>query len=182
MALYGFQGTYPIIGDRTYVHPEATLIGNIVIGKNCFIGPGARLRGDWGRIVIGDDCNIQDNCIIHAKPGKETIVGNRCHIAHGTILHGSTLEDEVFVGMNCVVMDGSILHKRCCLAAGTLVLEGGAVAEETLALGAPMKEARKISPELRQKLAWGLAQYITLPAKYLEEAKDSGAGLSVHYD
>lgn len=164
--IYEFEGKNPVIGDGTYVHPEATLIGDVVIGKGCFIAPGARLRGDWGSIIIGDYCNIQDNCVIHTKPGKETIIGNRAHIAHGAILHGPMIEDNVFVGMNCVIMDDSILKRDCCLAAGTLVPAGKIIAENTLVMGSPAKEIKQIEEEMRSFLEWGRDQYINLPPRY----------------
>lgn len=171
MAWQVFDGRSPVIGEGTYVHPDATLIGDVVIGKGCFIGPGARLRGDWGSIRIGDNCNIQDNCVIHAQPGKGTVVGNRCHIAHSTILHGPVLEEEVFVGMGCIVMDDAILKRRCCLAAGTLVLAGQTISENTLAMGHPSKEVKQISDKMRDTLEWAREQYIALPTRYLKEEK-----------
>lgn len=167
MGLYEFQGVKPQIGPGSYVHPDATLIGNIVIGKNCFIGPGARMRGDWGRIIIGDDCNIQDNCVIHVKPGKNAILGNRCHIGHSAIIHGAILEDQVFVGMACIVMDDSVLHRACALAAGTLVLANTDIPEDMLAMGAPVKKLQPVSEKLRDGLEWGRNQYIALPAQYI---------------
>ena len=169
MACFAFNGHSPQIGEGTYVHPDATLIGDVVIGSGCFIGPGARLRGDWGFIRIGNDCNIQDNCVIHAQPGKGTQVGNRCHVAHSTILHGPVLEDEVFVGMGCFVMDDVVLKKKCCLAAGTLILAGQTISEDTLAMGHPGKEIKKIPPAMRETLEWARAQYIALPERYLKE-------------
>lgn len=169
MGIYQFQGKTPVIGAGTFVHPDATIIGDVVIGEGCFIAPGARLRGDWGSIRIGNNCNIQDNCVIHSQPGKATIVGNRGHIAHGTILHGPTIEDNVFVGMNCVVMDDTILKKDCCLAAGTLVPAGKVISENTLAMGSPSKVVKEIEEPMRKTLEWAREYYISLPPKYLTE-------------
>lgn len=169
MALWKFGGVAPSIGAGSFVHPEATLIGNVSIGSNCFIGPGARLRGDWGQITVGDNCNIQDNCILHVQPGKALHVGCRCHIAHGAILHGARLEEGVFVGMGCIVMDNALLKRQCALAAGALVSAGKIIPEDMLALGCPVRELRPISPALRKQLEWGLLQYMELPAKYLEQ-------------
>ena len=169
MAFYSFDGKFPVVGEGTYVHPEATLIGNVVIGKGRLVGPGARLRGDWGFIRIGDSCNIQDNCVIHAQPGKGTQVGDRCHIAHSSILHGPVLEDEVFVGMGCIVMDDAVLKQKCCLAAGTLVLTGQVISEDTLAMGHPAKEIKKIPAPMRENLEWARGEYIALPPRYLKE-------------
>ncbi len=168
MAVYTFQGKTPVVGKDTYVHPEATLIGDVIIGENCFIAPGARLRGDWGSIIVGNDCNIQDNCVIHSQPGKKTIVGNRGHIAHGAILHGVILEENVFVGMNCVIMDDALLKKDCCIAAGALVAANTVVEENALVMGIPGKTVKYVDEKMRKNIEWGREQYIALPALYLK--------------
>ena len=167
MSLQVFEGKFPKIGEGSYVHPNATLIGDVTVGKNCFIGPGACLRADWGFIRIGDNCNIQDGCIIHAQPGKGTQIADRCHIAHGSILHGAVLEEEVFVGMGCIVMDDAILKEKCCLAAGTLVKAKQVIAENKLAMGQPAQETKEIPPQMRETLEWARGEYIALPRRYL---------------
>lgn len=167
MALQSFEARFPVIGEGSYVHPDATLIGDVVIGKNCFIGPGARLRADWGFIRIGDNCNIQDNCVIHAQPGKGTHVANRCHVAHGAILHGAVLEESVFVGMGCIVMDDAVLKTHCCLAAGALVSAKQVIGENMLAIGRPAREVKEIPPKTRAMLEWARDEYIALPVRYL---------------
>lgn len=170
MAFYTFQGKLPSIGEGTFIHPEASVIGAVTIGKNCFIAPGARLRGDWGTIIIGDDCNIQDNCIIHTQPGKETRLGNRVHFAHGSILHNAILEDRTFVGMNCLIMDHALLKEGCCIGAGSLVPEGQVIEEDILAIGSPVKIFKPINNELRNKLNKAISFYMALPQKYILES------------
>lgn len=103
---YEFKGFVPVVPETTFVHPQAVLIGNVILGHGCYIGPGASLRGDFGRIVIGDGANVQDNCIIHSFPGRDAVVEADGHIGHGAILHGCIVGRNALVGMNAVIMDG----------------------------------------------------------------------------
>ena len=105
MPVYEFEGKRPRIDVTAYVSPEATIIGDVVIGKGCYIAPGARLRGDWGAIVVGPFSNVQENCVIHAAPDETVILAERSHIGHGAVLHGPVLEEHVVVGMGAIIMD-----------------------------------------------------------------------------
>src|ERR1700691_1815128 len=102
---YEFQGFRPVVDESAFVHPGAALTGNVSIGRNVYIGPGAALRGDWGGIVIEDGCNVQENCTIHMFPGVTVLLKEGAHIGHGAIIHGSTIGKNVLVGMNSVIMD-----------------------------------------------------------------------------
>lgn len=164
MGYYSFEGRIPRVAEGAFVHPEATLIGEVEIGEGCYIGAGARLRGDWGRIVVGPGTNIQENCVIHVKPEQTVVIGPACHIAHGAILHGPVLGYHVVVGMGAIIMDEAVLGDECCIAAGALVPARMHVPPGMLVMGSPGKVVGAVSKELRRHLLWGTALYQALPA------------------
>ena len=104
-----FKGMIPVIHPTSYVHPTAVVIGHVTIGKDCYIGPGSVLRGDWGKVIIGDGCNVQESCTLHMFPGKSVILKDGAHVGHGAVIHGAELGEQVLVGMNSVVMDDVVL-------------------------------------------------------------------------
>ena len=112
MAIYEFNGFIPVVKESSFIHPQAAVTGNVIIGENVYVGPGAAIRGDWGQIVIEDGCNIQENCTIHMFPGKLTILKKGAHIGHGAIIHGSIIGENCLVGMNSVIMDDVIIEKE----------------------------------------------------------------------
>jgi len=122
MGFYEFEGKRPVVGEGAFVHPEATLIGGVTIGKGCYIGVGAVLRGDWGDILIGPGSNIQENCVLHVRPDEMTILGPDCHIGHGAIIHGASLGRHVMVGMNAVIHDGVVVGDDVLIGTGCVVL------------------------------------------------------------
>ncbi|NPV93292.1 MAG: gamma carbonic anhydrase family protein [Firmicutes bacterium] len=164
MGFYSFEGRAPVVAPSSFVHPEATLIGDVEVGEGCYIGPGARLRGDWGRISIGPGCNIQENCVFHVKPDEAVILGPSCHIGHGAILHGPRLGYHVVVGMGAVIMDEAVLEDECCIAAGALVSSKVLVPSRKLVVGNPGKIVGEIHNQLYQFMTWGTALYQELPA------------------
>lgn len=164
MPFYSFEGKVPMVSPCSFVHPEATLIGDVEVKEGCYIGPGARLRGDWGRITVGPGCNIQENCVIHVKPDQEVIIGGSSHIAHGAILHGPTLGYHVVVGMGAIVMDNAVLEDECCIAAGALVNAGVKIPSGKLVVGAPGRIVGDVSDKLKHHLLWATAVYQALPA------------------
>ena len=111
MALWEFEGKRPEIGEGTWVVPSADVIGDVIIGKNCYIGPGARIKGDYGKVRVGDGCSIQENVIIHARPDEEASIGNHVTLGHGCIIHNATLEVYVVVGMGAVVSDYVVMKE-----------------------------------------------------------------------
>ncbi|MDD4588115.1 MAG: gamma carbonic anhydrase family protein [Heliobacteriaceae bacterium] len=172
MAIYEFEGKRPVIGKDTFVHPEATIIGDVVIGEGCYIGPGARLRGDWGGIVIGDKSNIQENCVIHTQPDAVTRLGAHSHIAHGAVLHGPQLGYHVFVGMNALIMDNAQIGDECCIG-GSAFVRGNTVYEPNkLIVGVPAKVVGDIPPAMRKRLDWATDQYIALPPRCFAGLKE----------
>lgn len=165
MPVYEFEGKRPRIDATAFICPEATIIGDVVIGKGCYVGPGARLRGDWGAIVVGPFSNVQENCIIHAAPGVTTVLAERSHIGHGAILHGPVLEEHVVVGMGAIIMDDVKIGAGCCIGAGALVTAGTVVPPGRLLLGVPAKDHGKIDQEMEKYLEYATGVYIALPPR-----------------
>ncbi|NBX38565.1 MAG: gamma carbonic anhydrase family protein, partial [Flavobacteriia bacterium] len=107
MAFYAFKGLVPVVHPSAFVHPSAVIIGDVIIGEKCYVGPGAVIRGDWGRITLEYGCNVQENCVVHMFPGKHIIMQQGAHVGHGAIIHGAYLGKNCLIGMNAVVMDGA---------------------------------------------------------------------------
>lgn len=149
--VYSVDGVTPVVDPSSYVHPSAVLIGDVIIGKNCYIGPAACLRGDFGRIVIGDGANVQDCCIMHGFPGTDTIVEENGHIGHGAILHGCRVRRGALVGMNTVVNDNAEIGESAIVAAMSFVKAEMVVPPRMLAAGSPARVLRKLT-EL--EMAW----------------------------
>jgi carbonic anhydrase/acetyltransferase-like protein (isoleucine patch superfamily) len=171
LAFYEFEGKKPVIGENTYVHPEATIIGDVIIGEGCYIGPGARIRGDWGKITIGPGSNIQDNCVIHVLPGETAVLGPRSHIGHGAILHGPILGEHVLVGMGAIIMDYVTIGDDSCVGAGAMVTANTNIPPRKLILGSPAKAVADIDEKMYRNLAEATAWYLALPPRYLSTAK-----------
>ncbi len=176
MAIYEFEGKRPFIGKGSYIHPEASIIGDVHMGEGCYVGAGARIRGDWGSVKIGAYSNIQENCIIHAHPGGAAVLGERSHVGHGAILHTPNLGDHVLIGMGAIVMDFGSIGDGCCIAAGALVNEKVHIPPNKLAVGLPAKVVADISNEMRQRLEEGTDYYVALPARCLPELKEVSLG------
>ncbi len=165
MPIYEFEGKRPRIDPSAFIYPEATIIGDVVIGKECYIGPGARLRGDWGAMIIGPFSNIQENCIIHTAPDVTTILAERSHIGHGAILHGPMLEEHVVVGMGAIVMDDVKIGAGSCIGAGALVTAGTIIPPGRLFVGVPAKDRGEIDEEMEKYLDYATGVYIALPPR-----------------
>jgi len=164
MAVYEFNGFKPVIKESSFVHPLAAVIGNVIIGENVYIGPGAAIRGDWGQIVIEDGCNVQENCTIHMFPGTTTRLKKGAHIGHGAIIHGGTIGENCLIGMNSVVMDDVIMEDECIIGALCFVPAKMHLPKRSLAVGNPAKIIKEVSDEM---IAWktkGTALYQALPA------------------
>lgn len=171
MAVYEFEGRTPEVGEGTYVHPEATLIGGVRIGKGCFIGPGARLRADWCDIEISDGSNVQDNCIIHGRPGFTVQLGPRSHVGHGAVLHGVILHEHVLVGMNAVIQDDAEIGEGCIIGSGCVITPGMQVPERKVVMGVPGKIVTDVNPQSEQMWTLATQFYQALPQRYFDSAK-----------
>jgi phenylacetic acid degradation protein len=139
MSFFSIEGIVPVVDPTSFVHPTAVLIGDVLVGPRCYIGPLASLRGDFGRIIVEDGANIQDNCVIHTFPGEQTFVGSCGHIGHGAVLHGCRLMPNVLIGMNATVMDGATIGESSVVAAMSFVKAGFQVPPRTLVAGIPAK-------------------------------------------
>ena len=171
--IYQFKEFTPVIHESSFIHPLAAVTGNVIIGKDCYIGPGAALRGDWGQIILQDGCNVQENCIIHMFPGVTVLLKEGAHIGHGAIIHGATIGKNCLVGMNAVIMDNVDLGDECIVGALTLIKEGEKIPARSLVVGNPGKIIKQVSDEM---LAWkteGTRLYQQLPGDCLEHLQET---------
>jgi phenylacetic acid degradation protein len=160
---YEFNGIQPVAHQSSFVHPQAAVTGNVIIGKKCYIGPGAALRGDWGQIIIEDGCNVQENCTIHMFPGVTVLLKEGAHIGHGAIIHGATIGKNCLVGMNSVIMDNVLLGDECIVGALTFIKQGEQIPARSLVAGNPGKIIKQVSDEMIQRKTEGTALYQALP-------------------
>lgn len=151
MPAYAIDGVVPVVDPTTFVHPTAVLIGDVVIGAGCYIGPGASLRGDMGRITIGAGANVQDGCILHCFPGRQTSVGASGHVGHRATLHGCRIGAGALIGIGATVMDGAVVGERALVGAHSFVPADMRIKDCHLALGSPAKEIRALSDA---EIAW----------------------------
>jgi phenylacetic acid degradation protein len=163
--LYEFNGYRPVVHESAFVHPQAVVTGNVIIGKNVYIGPGAAVRGDWGEIVIEDGCNVQENCTIHMFPGVTVLLKEAAHIGHGAIIHGATIGRNVMVGMNSVVMDNVVVGDNSIIGALCLIPAEMIIPERKVVVGNPAKVVKDVSDEMLSWKTKGTKLYQQLPAE-----------------
>ena len=168
---YQANGIRPVVDASSYVHPQAIVIGQVVIGKNCYIGPGAVLRGDWGAIEIEEGCNVQENCVIHMFPGLTVRLLAGAHIGHGAVIHGAVIGRNCLVGINSVVMDHVVLGDESIVGALTLIREGEQIAPRSLVVGNPGKVIRQVNDEMLGWKTEGTTLYQQLPQQCFDELK-----------
>ena len=149
MPIYEYDGKRPVYGDRCFIFETATMIGNVQLGENCYIGPGAVLRGDYGRIEVGDRTGIEDNCVIHARPNQLTKIGSDVTIGHGAIIHNATIKDWTVVGMGSVVSDFAEVGVWCVVGEGAVVKNKSVIPDGKIAVGVPAKPVADVSEEYR---------------------------------
>ena len=172
MPVYSLEGVIPVVDPTAFVHPQAVLIGDVVIGPRCYVGPGASLRGDMGRIVMGAGSNVQDNCVLHTFPSKEVRLEEDAHIGHGAVLHGCTVKRGALVGINAVLMDDVVVGEEALVGAASFVRAGFIVPPRTLVTGAPAREVRKLTDE---EIAWkavGTREYHELAVRCLASLQE----------
>jgi carbonic anhydrase/acetyltransferase-like protein (isoleucine patch superfamily) len=170
--IYAYKEFIPVIDKSAFVHPTASVIGNVVIGKNVYIGPGASLRGDFGKIVVEDGCNVQDNCILHMFPGKVMTLRENAHIGHGAIIHGANIGRNCLVGMNAVLMDDVELGDECIVGALAFVKAGMLVPNRKLLVGNPAQILKDVTDEMINWKTEGTKLYQELPAEYNATLKE----------
>ena len=169
---YSYKEFKPVVHPSAFVHPQATVTGNVIIGENVYIGPGAALRGDWGQIIIGDGCNVQENCTIHMFPGVTVRLHKSAHIGHGAIIHGATIGENCLVGMNSVIMDNVVLGDKCIVGALTFIKADTIIPPRSLVAGNPGKIIKEVSDEMIGWKSRGTALYQSLPAEMKEYWKE----------
>ena len=161
--IYAFNNFIPVVHPSSFVHPQAAVTGNVIIGKDCYVGPGAAIRGDWGQIIIEDGCNVQENCTVHMFPGVTVLLKQGAHIGHGAIIHGATIGNNTLVGMNAVIMDNTIIGDECIVGALSFIKANEVYENRSVIVGNPAKKIKEVSDEM---LAWkteGTALYQQLP-------------------
>lgn len=161
--IYEFNGFIPVIDETAFVHPQATVTGNVIIGPKVYIGPGAAIRGDWGAIIIEEGCNVQENCTLHMFPGKSVILKKSAHIGHGAIIHGATIGQNCLVGMNAVIMDEVTLGDECIVGALTFIKANATYEKRSLIVGNPAKVIQQVTDEMIAWKSQGTALYQQLP-------------------
>ncbi|HTE44325.1 MAG TPA: transferase hexapeptide repeat family protein [Gemmatimonadaceae bacterium] len=169
--IFEFDGIRPVVHESAFVHPNATVTGNVIIGRNVYVGPGAALRGDWGAIVIEDGCNVQENCVIHMFPGVTVVLETAAHIGHGAIVHGARIGRNSLIGMNAVIMDNAVVGAECIVGALTFVPAEMQIPNRKVVAGNPAKIVKDVSDEM---IAWkseGTRLYQGLPKQLYETLK-----------
>ncbi len=172
MAVYEFNGFRPVIKESSYVHPQACVTGNVLIGEHVYIGPGAAIRGDWGQIIIEDGCNVQENCTVHMFPGTTVTLKKGAHIGHGAIIHGGTIGENSLIGMNSVIMDDVTIGNECIIGALCFVPSGMTIPNRSLVLGNPAKIIKEVSDEMITWKTEGTALYQALPKECQDTLKE----------
>ena len=170
--IYAFNGYKPVIDPSSYIHKEATIIGNVIIGKDVYVGPGASIRGDWGKITIKNGCNIQDNCTIHIFPGKDVILEENAHIGHGAIIHGSYIGKNSLIGMNSVIMDDTVIGEECIIGALCFVKGEMKIPKRKIVVGNPAKIKGEVSDDMIKWKKKGTELYQNLPKECRELLKE----------
>ena len=170
--VYAIDGITPVVHPAAFVHASAVLIGDVIVGARAYIGPCACLRGDFGRIVVEEGANIQDTCMLHGFPGKDTVVGPDVTVGHGAVLHGCVVKRGALIGMNCVVNDNAEVGEEAVVAALAFVRAEAKVAPRTLVAGIPARQLRELS---EQELQWkrdNMRLYQDLAVRSLETMQE----------
>jgi phenylacetic acid degradation protein len=161
--VFEFNGYKPVVHSSSFIHPNATVTGNVVIGRNVYIGPGAAIRGDWGAIIIEDGCNVQENCTIHMFPGTTVLLKESAHIGHGAVIHGATIGKNALIGMNSVVMDNAIIGDECIVGALSFIAADEVFEKRKIIVGNPAKAIKEVSDEMIDWKTKGTQLYQQLP-------------------
>ncbi len=168
MPCYSIDGFVPVVDASAFVHDTAVLIGDVIVGPGCYVGPGASIRGDFGRIVLEKGSNLQDNCVMHGFPGPDTVIGEDGHVGHGAVLHGCVIGRDALIGMNAVIMDGAVIGESAFVAAMCFVKAGFKVPPRTIVAGLPGKVLRDLTDD---EIAWkreGTIDYQQLTRRCLD--------------
>jgi len=170
--IYSFKGFIPVVHESSFVHPLAAVTGNVIIGKNCYIGPGAAIRGDWGQIILEDGVNVQENCTVHMFPGKSIRLKESAHVGHGAIIHGANLGRNCLIGMNSVIMDDVDIGDESIVGAMSFVKAETVIPKRSLVVGNPAKIVKQVSDEMIDWKTKGTQIYQQLPADCHKSLKE----------
>lgn len=182
LRVYAIDGIVPVVDPTAFVHPSAVLIGDVIVGPGCYVGPCASLRGDFGRLILERGANLQDTCVMHGFPGTDTVVEEDGHIGHGAVLHGCRIGRNALVGMNAVIMDNAVIGESAIVAACAFVKAGVEIPPRSLAAGMPAKVIRPLSEE---EIAWkgdGTRAYHDLARRSLESMYETTPLTAVEAD
>ena len=166
-SIFAFEGLIPVIDPAAFVHPTATLIGDVIVGARCYVGPGAVLRGDLGRLVLHPGSNVQDTCVLHTFPGGDVTIEEDGHVGHGAVLHGCRVGRNAMIGINAVVLDGAEIGAEAIVGAGAVVPAGFKVPERALVAGIPAKVLRQLDDADVARKSHGTRVYQDLAARSL---------------
>lgn len=169
--IFEFEGYKPVVDESAFVHPNATVTGNVYIGRDVYIGPGAAIRGDWGEIRIENGCNVQESCTIHMFPGVTVVLEEGAHIGHGAVIHGARIGTNALVGMNAVVMDNVKVGKECIIGALCFVPADMEIPDRKVVVGNPAKIVKDVSDEMANWKTEGTGLYQALPAECRKSLK-----------
>lgn len=170
--IYEFNGYKPVLHESSFVHPLAAVTGNVIIGRDVYIGPGAAIRGDWGKIIIEDGCNVQENCTVHMFPGITVTLKKNSHIGHGAIIHGATIGMNSLIGMNSVIMDNVEVGNECIIGALCFIPSEMKIPDRKVVVGNPAKIIKDVSDEMILWKTRGTELYQSLPKQLHETFKE----------
>lgn len=159
MAVFSYQGIVPVVDPSSFVHPAATLIGDVIVGPGCYLGPGASLRGDFGRITLDGDSSVQDNCTLHTSSGNDCHLARGATIGHGAVLHGCRIGRDTLIGINAVVLDNAEIGAECLVAALSLVRPDARLPDRSLIAGNPARVLKTFRPDQVTWRADGTGEY-----------------------
>ena len=170
--IYEFNGFKPVIHPSSFIHPQANVTGNVIIGKDVYVGPGAVIRGDWGEIIINDGCNIQENCVLHMFPGTTMTLAENVHVGHGAIIHGANIQSDCLIGMQSVIMDNCTIEKESIIGALTFIKANKRIPKRSLVIGNPARIISEVSDNMLKWKTKGTQLYQTLPKSCQESLKE----------
>ena len=170
--VYEINGVRPVVHPSAYVHPSAVLIGDVIVGPRCYIGPLASMRGDFGRLILEEGSNLQDTCVMHGFPGEDTVVEVDGHIGHGAVLHGCRIRRNAMVGMNAVVMDKAVVGEESIVAAMSFVKAGMIIPPRSMVMGTPAKVMRALTDDDVKWKSFGTHQYHQLTTRSLNTMRE----------
>jgi phenylacetic acid degradation protein len=172
MPVYALEGLVPVVDPTAFVHPQAVLIGDVIVGAGCYVGPGASLRGDFGRILMRAGSNVQDCCVLHSFPDQDALLEEDAHIGHAAVLHGCTIRRGALIGIAAVIMDGAIVEEQAFVGAASFVKSGFVVPARTLAVGVPARVVRALKDTELTWKATGTREYQELAQRCLSSLRE----------